>query len=85
MYLLLWCFIIIKNCGKLSKMGIYKNNFFFFWSQKVVQKRSKAHYSHKHEYAPNYTHKCNYSDITLVQTHLYIHSILTASWSSTKI
>ena len=46
MYLLLRCFFIIKNCGKLSKMGIYRNElfFFFFGSQKVVPKRRKTHY-----------------------------------------
>ena len=34
-YLFLWCFFMIKNCYKLSKMGIHRNLWYFFtWNLK---------------------------------------------------
>ena len=44
-YLFLWCFFIIENCLKLSKMAIHRNEgFFSFEIQKVIPKRRKTHY-----------------------------------------
>ena len=74
MYLLLWCFIIIKNCGKLSKMGIYKNNFFFFFGVKKLSKSAAKHTTHINTNMPQTTHINAITQILHSYKHIYTYT-----------